>query len=152
LDSKGGEMAKDDRLNLAWWTLRIGLGVGPFLAGLDKFFNRLTNWEMYLSPMIPQMLHVTSATFMHLVGVVEMIAGLLVLTRWTRYAAYIVAGWLVAISLNLLSQGLFLDIAVRDLELALAAFVLAKLTEVRESAEAGVPAPGTNEAVHFSQS
>ena len=127
-------MAKDDRLNLAWWTLRIGLGVGPFLAGLDKFFNRLTNWDMYLAPVIPQILHVAPATFMHLVGVVEMIVGLLVFTRWTRYAAYILAGWLVAISASLLSQALFLDIAVRDLELALGAFVLAKLTEIREAA------------------
>ena len=131
-------MAKDDRLNLAWWTLRIGLGVGPFLAGLDKFFNRLTNWDMYLAPVIPQMLHVAPATFMHLVGVVEMIVGLLVFTRWTRYAAYILAGWLVAISASLLSQALFLDIAVRDLELALGAFVLAKLTEIREAAGAEV--------------
>src|SRR4051794_2305251 len=128
-------MAKDDRLNVAWWTLRIGLGVGPFLAGLDKFFNLLTNWDMYLNPMVPQMLHVAPVTFMHVVGVVEMAAGLLVLTRWTRYAAYLVAGWLVAISLSLLSQALFLDIAVRDLELAVAAFVLAKLTEIRDSAE-----------------
>ena len=148
-------MAKDDRLdrlNLAWWTLRIGLGVGPFLAGLDKFFNRLTNWDMYLNPVIPQMLHVAPATFMHLVGVIEMIAGILVLTRWTRYAAYIVSGWLVAISLSLLSQALFLDIAVRDLELALGAFVLAKLTEVRESGEVPVAETGTDEAVRFSQS
>lgn len=145
-------MAKDDRLNVAWWTLRIGLGVGPFLAGLDKFFDRLTNWEMYLNPAIPQMLHVAPGTFMHVVGVIEMVAGLLVLTRWTRYAAYLVAGWLVAISLSLLSQGLFLDIAVRDLELALGAFVLAKLTEVRQSVEVVEPARGTNEAVHFSQS
>ena len=147
-------MAKDDRvdrLNLAWWALRIGLCVGPLLAGLDKFFNRLTNWDMYLNPTIPQMVHVAPATFMHVVGVVEMIAGILVLTRWTRYAAYAVLGWLVAISLNLLSQGLFLDIAVRDLELALGAFVLAKLTEARESVEVDVPARGTDEAVQFNQ-
>jgi len=145
-------MAKDERLNIAWWTLRIGMGVGPFLAGLDKFFNRLTNWDMYLNPAIPQMLHVSPVTFMHLVGVIEMAAGLLVFTRWTRYAAYVVAGWLVAISLSLLSQALFLDIAVRDLELALGAFVLAKLTEVRESAEEGSPAPRRGEVVHASQS
>jgi uncharacterized membrane protein YphA (DoxX/SURF4 family) len=148
-------MAKDDRLerlNLAWWTLRIGLGVGPFLAGLDKFFNRLTNWDMYLNPVIPQMLHVAPSTFMHIVGVVEMIAGVLVLTRWTRYAAYIVSGWLVAISLSLLMQALFLDIAVRDLELALAAFVLAKLTEIRESVDVSEPAQVTREPVHVSQS
>src|SRR3954469_16854849 len=82
LDRRGGEMAKNarlDRLNLAWWTLRIGLGVGPCLAGLDKFFNRLTNWDMYLSPAIPQILHVAPAMFMHVVGVIEMIAGILIL-------------------------------------------------------------------------
>jgi uncharacterized membrane protein YphA (DoxX/SURF4 family) len=148
-------MAKDDRLerlNLAWWTLRIGLGVGPFLAGLDKFFNRLTNWDMYLNPVIPQMLHVAPSRFMHIVGIVEMIAGVLVLTRWTRYAAYIVSGWLVAISLSLLMQALFLDIAVRDLELALAAFVLAKLTEIRESVDVSEPAQVTREPVHVSES
>jgi hypothetical protein len=85
---------------------------------------------------------------------VEMVAGLLVFTRWTRYAAYIVAAWLVAISASLVSQGLFLDIAVRDLELALGAFVLAKLTEIREAVEepaaAGVSARGTSEAVQQS--
>ena len=145
-------MANNHRLNLAWWTLRIGLGVGPFLAGVDKFFNRLTNWDMYLNPIIPQILHVAPTAFMHVVGVVEMAAGLLVLTRWTRYAAYVVAGWLVAISLSLLTQGLFLDIAVRDLELALAAFVLAKLTEIRESTEEAGPVRAPDEAVRFSQS
>lgn len=129
-------MASRNRLNVAWWTLRIGLGVGPFLAGLDKFFNRLTTWDMYLNPAIHQLLHLSPATFMHVVGVIEMVAGILVFTRWTRYAAYLVAAWLVAIAGTLVSQGLFLDIAVRDVELALGAFVLAKLTEIREAAGA----------------
>jgi uncharacterized membrane protein YphA (DoxX/SURF4 family) len=127
-------MANRSRLNVAWWTLRVGLGAGPFLAGLDKFFNLLTNWDMYLAPAIPQMLHMAPATFMHLVGVVEMAAGILVFTRFTRFAAYIVMAWLLAISASLVSQGLFLDIAVRDVELSLGAFVLAKLTEIREQA------------------
>jgi uncharacterized membrane protein YphA (DoxX/SURF4 family) len=127
-------MANKSRLNVACWTLRVGLGVGPFLAGLDKFFNRLTVWDMYLNPAIPALLHVSPATFMHLVGVVEMVAGILVFTRFTRYAAYIVMVWLLAISASLVAQGLFLDIAVRDVELALGAFVLAKLTEIREAA------------------
>jgi len=125
-------MANRSRLNVAWWTLRVGLGAGPFLAGLDKFFNRLTNWEMYLNPAIPQLLHLSPTVFMHVVGVVEMAVGILVFTRFTRYAAYVVMAWLLAISANLVSQGLFLDIAVRDVELALGAFVLAKLTEIRE--------------------
>lgn len=127
-------MASDPKLSLAWWTLRVGLGLAPILAGLDKFFNRLTNWEMYLDPSIPGLLHISSSTFMHIVGVVEIIAGVLVFTRSTRYAAYIIAAWLLAIAANLVAQALFFDIAVRDVELALAAFVLAKLTEVRESA------------------
>lgn len=127
-------MATRDRLSIAWWALRVGIGLGPFLAGLDKFFNRLTTWDMYLNPAISQTLHLSPATFMHAVGVIEMAAGVLVFTRWTRYAAYLVAAWLVAIAGSLASQGLFLDIAVRDVELAVGAFVLAKLTEVRESA------------------
>jgi uncharacterized membrane protein len=127
-------MRFDPRLNHAWWTLRIGLGLAPLLAGLDKYFNLLTNWEMYLSPIVPRLLHIQGATFMHIVGAIEIVAGLLMFTRFTRYAAYIVMAWLLAISANLLTQGLFYDIAVRDIELSLGAFVLAKLTEVRESA------------------
>lgn len=127
-------MAFDSRLNHAWWTLRIGLALAPLLAGLDKYFNLLTNWEMYLDPRVPRLLHLSGPTFMHIAGAVEIIAGLLVLTRFTRYAAYIVMAWLLAISANLIAQGLFYDIAVRDIELSLGAFVLAKLTEVREMA------------------
>jgi len=127
-------MRSDPRLNHAWWTLRIGLGLAPLFAGLDKFFNLLTDWEMYLNPAIPRLLHLSAPTFMHIVGVVEIVAGLLVFTRFTRYAAYIVMAWLLAIAASLVTQGLFLDIAVRDVELSLGAFVLAKLTEVRQLA------------------
>ncbi len=127
-------MTFDSRLDHAWWVLRIGLGLGPLIAGADKFTDLLTNWEMYLNPLVPRILHVAPATFMHVVGVIEMIVGVLVLTRFTRYAAYIVMIWLIAIALNLVTQGSFLDLAVRDLEIALGAFALAKLTEVREAA------------------
>jgi uncharacterized membrane protein YphA (DoxX/SURF4 family) len=122
------------QLNSAWWTLRIGLGLGPIFAGLDKFFNLLTNWEMYLNPLGPRLLHISGPTFMHIVGVIEIIAGVLVLTRFTRYAAYIVMVWLWAIALNLVTQGQFYDLAVRDIEISLGAFALAKLTEAREPA------------------
>ena len=129
----------NEKLNSAWWALRIGLGAAPFLAGLDKFFNLLAKWETYLNPMVPRLIPVSPATFMHAVGVVEMAVGLAILTRWTRLGAYVAAVWLVAIALNLLAMGAFLDVAVRDLLLALSAFTLARLTEVRE-AEAGAPA------------
>ena len=121
----------DNRLDRAWWVLRIGLGVGPILAGLDKFTNLLTNWQMYLNPLAPKLLHIQPATFMHLVGVVEILAGIAVLTRYTRYAAYVVMLWLWCIAASLVAQWAFLDVAVRDLEISLAAFTLAVLSEVR---------------------
>lgn len=130
-------MESNSRLDHAWWTLRITLGLVPILAGLDKFFNLLTNWEMYLNPLIPRMLHIAPASFMHIVGVIEMIAGILVLTRLTRFGAYIVMLWLWAISLNLVMMGHFFDIAVRDITISVGAFALAKLTEVRETAVIG---------------
>ena len=123
----------DSRLDRAWWALRIGLGVGPFLAGLDKYFNLLTDWTMYTSPLVLKLLPFSGRTFMHIVGVIEMIVGLAILTKWTRLGSYVASAWLVAIAINLVSTGMFLDVAVRDLEMALAAFVLARMTEVREN-------------------
>ena len=130
-------MESNSRLDHAWWTLRITLGLVPILAGLDKFFNLLTNWEMYLNPLFPRMLHLAPVTFMHIVGVVEMIAGILVLSRLVRFGAYVVMLWLWAIALNLLMMGSFFDIAVRDVAISIGAFALAKITEAREMGVAG---------------
>ena len=124
----------DRRLDSAWWALRLGLGLGPFLAGLDKFFNIMANWEMYLSPLAVKVLPVSAGTFMRAVGVIEMIVGLAILTRWTRVGAYVAMVWLVAIAVNLVTTGMFFDLAVRDLEIAIGAYTLARLTEVREAA------------------
>lgn len=127
-------MTDEKRLDSAWWALRIGLGLGPFLAGLDKFFNLLANWGMYLSPSMEKLLPVSGPTFMKIVGVIEMIVGLMILTRWTRIGAYVAMGWLVAIAINLVTTGMFFDLAVRDLEIAIGAYALARLTELRETA------------------
>ncbi|HEY7354080.1 MAG TPA: hypothetical protein VH596_15040 [Terriglobales bacterium] len=124
----------DKRLELPWWALKIGLGVGPIITGADKFFNKLTDWTMYLSPLATQTLPVSASTFMHIVGVIEIIAGIVVLSRFTRIGAYIVAAWLVGIIVNLLTTGMFFDLAMRDLEIAIAAFTLGQLTAVREQA------------------
>jgi len=123
----------NQRLNSSWWALRIGLGVAPFLAGLDKFFNLLTNWKLYLNPLALRVIPVDPGTFLHAIGIVEMIVGLAILTRWTRLGAYVASLWLVAIALNLVTMGVFFDVAVRDILLALAAFTLARLTEVRQA-------------------
>jgi len=121
-------MDPNDRgLERAYWTLRIGLGLGAFLAGLDKYFDLLANWSMYLSPGAERLLPVSTDTFFHLVGVIEMAAGLLVLSKWTRIGAAIVAIWLLAIAVQLVAGGMFYDLAVRDTEMALGAFALFQL-------------------------
>jgi len=127
----------DRRLDSVWWALRLGLGLGPFLAGLDKFFNLLAQWDMYLSPAVTKLLPVSGTAFMRVVGVIEMIVGLAILTRWTRIGAYVAMVWLVLIAVNLVTTGNFFDLAVRDLEIAIGAYALARLTEVREGATAG---------------
>ena len=120
------------RIHNSYWVLRVGLGLGAFLAGLDKFFNILTDWKMYLSPAVARLLPVSDAVFMRAVGIIEMVAGLVVLAGFARIGGYIVMAWLIAIAVNLVITGNFYDLAVRDVEMALAAFVLARLAEVRE--------------------
>jgi hypothetical protein len=122
----------DEHLNRAWWVLRIGLGLGPIIAGTDKYFNILADWGMYLSPLVTKVLPVSASTFMHIVGVVEILAGVVVLTRWTKIGSYIVMLWLLGIAVNLLTLGMFYDLAVRDVEIALGAFALSQLTAFRE--------------------
>jgi uncharacterized membrane protein YphA (DoxX/SURF4 family) len=122
----------DSTLDKPWWALRLSYGLVPIIAGLDKFTNLLTDWQQYLSPLAEKMLPVSGSVFMHAVGIVEIVAGLLVLSKLTRIGAYVVSAWLIAIALNLLTTGHYFDIAVRDLVMSLGAFTLAKLTEVRE--------------------
>lgn len=131
----------DSRLERVWWILRIGLGLAPFLAGLDKFFNLLADWPAYLSPLTLRLLPFSAPTFMHLVGVIEMIVGLAILTKWTRLGSYVAAAWLVAIALQLLTTGGHFDVAVRDVLIALAAYSLALLTEVRAGAKQALLEP-----------
>ena len=119
--------------------LWLTYGLVPLLAGLDKFFNLLTDWPKYLSPAVAHLLPVSAQTFLYAVGVIEIVVGLLVLTRWTRLGAWIAAAWLVLIALNLATLGLF-DIAVRDLAMAVGAYTLARLAELRQESPVAAPA------------
>jgi uncharacterized membrane protein YphA (DoxX/SURF4 family) len=125
-------MIFDKNLTTSWWALRLGLGLAAFLAGLDKFFNLLTNWSAYLSPLAERFLPFTAKTFMHIVGPIEMLVGLAILTRWTRIGAYAAAVWLLAIVANLVSSSTYYDLAVRDAVMAIGAYALANLTEARD--------------------
>ena len=131
----------DSRLNSSWWALRLAYGLVPLLAGLDKFTNLLAHWTDYLSPLMPRF-GLEPSTFMHVVGVVEIVAGILVLTRFTRYAAYVVGAWLLLIALNLLTTGHYFDLAIRDVVMAVGAYTLARMSEVRADVPSRATAPG----------
>lgn len=126
-------MLVSKQLNAGYWALRIAFGVGPLLAGLDKFANILTNWEGYLSPVVARMLPITPLSFMHIVGVVEIIVGLAILSGASRVFGYIAMIWLWCIAINLISTGGYYDIALRDILLGIGAYALARVTEARES-------------------
>jgi uncharacterized membrane protein YphA (DoxX/SURF4 family) len=114
----------------AWWTLRVSFGLVPLLAGLDKFFNLLVEWPRYVAPAFAQVIPMSPQSFMYLVGVIEIVAGLGVLfSPWTKQFSYVVAAWLTCIAINLVA-GRFFDIAVRDLVMAASAVTLARLTDV----------------------
>jgi uncharacterized membrane protein YphA (DoxX/SURF4 family) len=111
----------------AYRILHVGFAVLPILAGLDKFFHLLVNWDQYLAPRIAGMLPVSGHTFMLAVGVIEIVAGLLVAVL-PRVGAYVVALWLWGIIVNLLLFPGYYDIALRDFGLSLGALALARLS------------------------
>jgi uncharacterized membrane protein YphA (DoxX/SURF4 family) len=131
-------MRNDDETSTPWHLLRWTYGLVPIVAGADKFTNILTDWTKYLSPVARDILPFSPSTFMMIVGVIEIVAGLLVLSRYTRFGAYLVSAWLVGIAINLVTTGTYFDIAVRDTVMAIGAFALAKLSEARAHAATGV--------------
>ena len=106
--------------------LRLTFGIVPIVAGLDKFTNLLTDWQQYLNPAVAGILPIAAHTFMMIVGVIEIIAGILVLVK-PVIGGGIVAAWLTLIALTLLAGGNYLDVAVRDLVMAISAFSLARI-------------------------
>jgi uncharacterized membrane protein YphA (DoxX/SURF4 family) len=112
--------------------LRITFGVVPIVAGLDKFTNLLTNWADYLSAGIKGMLPMDAILFMKIAGIIEIIAGLIVLAK-PLTGAYIVMAWLIAIALTLIAGGHYFDVAVRDLVMATGAYSLAQLTKIKSA-------------------
>src|SRR4051812_25666666 len=111
-------------MRMGWNSLRLAFFLGPFLAGLDKFFHILVDWDKYLSPIAQRMLGSMSHPFMLAVGVIEMVVGLMIITRFTRIGAYIASVWLLLIAINLVTTGQYFDVALRDVGLCLSAFGL----------------------------
>ncbi|HJR60435.1 MAG TPA: hypothetical protein VJ813_13570 [Vicinamibacterales bacterium] len=132
----------DNRLNTPWVALRFGIGLTATLAGIDKFFNLLTDWGSYISPVATQLLPVSTPTVMGIVGVIEVAVGIAILAGWTRIGAYVASAWLLGVAANLVAAG-FYDVAVRDVVMSLAAFTLARLAEVQTEA----PVHGFNSVI-----
>jgi uncharacterized membrane protein YphA (DoxX/SURF4 family) len=113
----------------AFSLLRLAFTVAPVAFGLDKFFNVLVDWPTYLAPWINDIAPGSGQDVMYVVGAVEILAGIVVALK-PRYGAYVVAGWLAGIVINLLTYSGFYDIALRDFGLMLAALTLGRLASV----------------------
>ena len=101
----------------------------PIVAGADKFTNLLCNWEQYLNPTMADILPFSGAVFMKIVGVIEIVAGLIVLKK-PIIGGYIVSAWLALITISLLASLNYLDVAVRDLVMSISALSMAKLSNI----------------------
>ncbi len=117
-------------LDRIYLPLRLCYGLVPIAAGADKFTNLLTDWSKYLPSYFADMLPMSAEAFMMIVGVIEIIAGIAVLTVLPRLGAYVVAAWLVLIAIVVTTAGYY-DIAVRDLVMALGAYVLGAVAAMR---------------------
>jgi uncharacterized membrane protein YphA (DoxX/SURF4 family) len=113
----------------AYALLRLAFTVAPIAFGLDKFANVLVDWPQYLAPWIDDIAPGSGQDFMYFVGVTEIVAGLLVAIR-PRFGAYVVAGWLAGIIVNLLTLSGYYDVALRDFGLLLGALALGRLASV----------------------
>ena len=111
----------------AYQILHLGFTVAPILAGIDKFFHVLCNWDQYLAPWVAGLSPIGGHDLMLTAGAIEAAAGILVAVR-PRLGAPVVGVWLCLIIANLLSMGAYFDVALRDLGLALGAFALWRLS------------------------
>ncbi|HEY5917845.1 MAG TPA: tRNA (5-methylaminomethyl-2-thiouridylate)-methyltransferase [Chryseolinea sp.] len=116
------------KVNRATQVLRLTYGLVPIVAGLDKFMNVLTDWSKYLAPAVTDVIPLSPDAFMNIVGVIEIIAGIIVLAR-PKLGSIIVGLWLIGIAINLLLTGQYFDVAVRDIVMAIGAFCLYTLLD-----------------------
>lgn len=120
------EKALNNPTYQAYQILHLGFTAAPILFGLDKFLNLMVDWSIYLAPFVDNI--IPANIFMPIVGVIEIIAGLLVFFK-PRIGAYVVAAWLLGIIVNLLLIPGFFDVALRDFGLFLGALALARLSQ-----------------------
>jgi hypothetical protein len=136
----------DHQLGSRTAALRVAFGLTATLAGLDKFFSVLADWSTYVSPLAADLLPVSADTFMYAVGVIEFIVGVALLGAAPVVGAYVASAWLLIVAGNLLLGG-YVDVAVRDVVMAVSAFALARLLELRAAVPASSFATDTRRQV-----
>jgi uncharacterized membrane protein YphA (DoxX/SURF4 family) len=126
-------MNAQKKVFVSWNLLRYSYGLVVLLAGLDKIFgtNLIVDWQKYISPLAESLLPFSVGAFLIIIGIVEVVVALMILTKFTRLGAYLATGWLVIIAINLLMLG-YVDIAIRDVLLAVGAYTLAVLSAAEE--------------------
>jgi hypothetical protein len=122
--------------------LHVGFTVAPLLFGLDKFFDSLVDWRIYLAPEINDIIPGNAHQAMLAIGVVEIVAGLVVAVK-PRFGGYLVAAWLAGIIVNLLILGEYYDVALRDFGLLVGALALARLATGFDRERRSVPSAST---------
>jgi hypothetical protein len=116
---------QQEKIKPAFTLLKLTFVIVPIVAGLDKFTDLLTNWDKYLHPGLAGMLPFSTHTFMMIAGVIEIVAGIIVFIK-PNIGGLIVSAWLTLIALTLLASGNYLDVAVRDLVMAIGAFSMSR--------------------------
>lgn len=125
MESNNLQPALKQTFNLLKYTFVIV----PIVAGADKFTNLLTHWEQYVNPSIASLLPFSTSVFMMIVGIIEIAAGIIVLKK-AEIGGYIVAGWLTVVALTLLIGFNYVDVAVRDLVMAISALSMARISKI----------------------
>ncbi|MCC6290231.1 MAG: hypothetical protein IT249_20315 [Chitinophagaceae bacterium] len=125
MESNNSQQSLKQTFNLLKYTFVIV----PIVAGADKFTNLLTHWEQYVNPSIAGLLPFSASVFMMIVGIIEIAAGIIVLKK-AEIGGYIVAGWLTVVALTLLIGFNYLDVAVRDLVMAISALSMARISKI----------------------
>ncbi len=125
----------EEKFNCLITTLRYIYGIVPIVIGVDKFFGLIVDWNIYVSPFV--ITHIPlflAAHFLALVGIVEIVAGTLVLCKkWTEFGAYLVAAWIGLVIINLFMIGGMYDIILRDVAIAVGYMTLGALVNIQKT-------------------
>jgi hypothetical protein len=123
-------MVNDKKINNLWTMSKYVYGLVPIVIGLDKFSFLIVDWNIYVSPFAASIIPIT--TLVPFVGIIEIAAGILILTKYPRFGAYLVAAWIGIVIINLFMIGGLYDIILRDVAIAFGYIVFAMLTELKE--------------------